>query len=180
MPLQRQLILAAVMFVSIALHAQELSVGKLLVATKKSRDPDLGRAVILLVHFDGQGVIGLMLNRPSKVPLSDVLPELKNAKSLVYAGGPVTIGVRAVCRGTAKPEQAVRVLDDMFMVSIKPLLASVLAGGACRVYAGYTGWSASQLKGEVSFGLWRVLPATAAVVFDPHPEELWAKLNAIR
>jgi len=165
-----------VLLLHASLYAQQIAVGKMLVATKKSHDPDLGRSVILLVHYDARGAIGLILNRPSKVPLADVMPELKNIRTPVYAGGPVTIGVRAVCRGV-KPGDATRVSNDMFLVSTKSLLANVLDQGSCRVYAGYTGWTAGQLQSELAQGLWRISSATTREVFDPSPEDLWRKLN---
>jgi putative transcriptional regulator len=47
-----------------------------------------------------------------------------------------------------------------------------------RIYAGYTGWTAQQLRSEVEQGLWRVLPANIGAVFDPHPETLWQRLQS--
>ena len=39
-----------------------IDVGKLLVATEKSHDPDLAKSVVLIVHSDKDGAIGLILN----------------------------------------------------------------------------------------------------------------------
>lgn len=160
--------------------AQNLAAGKLLVASRKSHDPDLARTVILLVHYDQQGAIGLILNRPSKVPLSDVMPELKNASVPVFSGGPVTIGVRALLKSAAKPDRAVHIIADVSMISNKPLLERIVAARTpatkFRVYAGYTGWSTGQLRSEVQLGLWHVLAGDASAVFDPVPEKLWPGL----
>jgi len=160
--------------------AENLAVGKLLVASGKSHDPDLARTVILLVHYDQQGAIGLILNRPSKVPLSDVMPELKNASTPVFAGGPVTIGVRALLQSASKPDQAVHIFGDVSMISNKSLLEKMIDARTpptkFRVYAGYTGWSAEQLQSEGQLGLWHVLPADASAVFDPVPEKVWPRL----
>jgi putative transcriptional regulator len=159
---------------------QNLDAGKLLVASRTSHDPDLARTVILLVHYDLQGAIGLILNRPSKVPLSDVMPELKNASAPVFAGGPVTIGVRALLRSAAKPDQAVHIFADVSMISNKSVLEKMVGArtpaSAFRVYVGYTGWSAEQLQSEVQRGLWHVLAADAHAVFDPAPEQVWPRL----
>lgn len=176
--MRQQLIFWSVIFMAIALEAQDLAVGKLLVGTKKSLDPDLGKSVILLIHYDQHGAIGLMLNG-RKVPISDVVPEIKDVQLPVYAGGPVTIGLRALCRGTNKPQQADLVLHDVFVFSPKTQ-AITTTGGSCRLYGGYTGWTQGQLKNEVELGLWRVLPANSAIIFDQNPEALWPKLNAER
>jgi len=170
--------LPVLIFFNIALAAQELAAGRLLVGTRKSHDSVLSKSVILLVHYDQRGAIGLMLNG-SKVPLSDVLPEIKDVSLPVYAGGPVTIGLRALCRGREKPPEAERVLSDVFLVaSVKG--SNMNMSGSCRLYGGYTGWTAGQLKNEVAQGLWRVIPAASNIVFDPHPEELWPKLSGSR
>jgi putative transcriptional regulator len=176
----RWLIIAATALAGAA-PSQDLATGKLLVATRKSHDPDLARTVILLVHYDERGAIGLIVNRPSKAPLSDVMPELKDALVPVYAGGPLTIGVRALLRSRAKPEQAVHVFGDVSIISNKTLLAQMVAArtssSTFRVYAGYTGWSAGELKNEVASGLWYVLAGDAGAVFDPRPGTVWPRLT---
>jgi putative transcriptional regulator len=110
-----------------------------------------------------------MLNKPTTVPISDVLPEAKGKSVIVYAGGPVPIGVRALVRTNSVPFFAV--------VTGKAELLKLLSGSApFRVYAGYTGWTAQQLQSEVSRGLWKVLPANVETIFDRHPETLWVRL----
>ena len=133
--------------------AQEATVGKLLVATRKSHDPDLAKSVLLLIHSDKDGAMGLILNRPVKD---------------VYFGGPVALGARCLFRSAKKPETGERVFGDVF-VATKPVAKG-------RVYAGYVGWSAAQLKDEISRGLWQVRDATAAIVFDRNPATLWPRL----
>ena len=70
----------------------DLGAGKLLVASRDLPDPNFAKTVILLVQYDADGVVGLILNRRSKVPISRVLGEVAGAKERpdpVYAGGPV-------------------------------------------------------------------------------------------
>jgi putative transcriptional regulator len=133
--------------------AQAIPAGKLLVATSKSHDPDLAKSVVLIVHSDAEGAIGLILNHP----VQDL-----------YFGGPVTLGARCLFRSSSTPQNAEHVFADVYLAT-KPMPNG-------RLYAGYTGWSAVQLRDEVSRGLWQVRDATAALVFDPHPATLWARL----
>ena len=162
-------------------HAADLAVGRLLVASETTRDAELAKSVILLVHYDEQGAIGLMINRRANVPLTEVYPGMKGASIDVFAGGPVSIGIRALVRSRSKPEEATHIFGDVFMISTKPVLARLVGSGTpaarFRVYAGYTGWSTQQLKSEVARGLWRVLPGDAAVVFDSNPGALWPRLT---
>jgi putative transcriptional regulator len=152
-------------------NSQQLAAGRLLVATAKSNDPDFAHSVILLIQCDSESAIGLMLNKPTTVPISEVLPEAKRKSLVVYAGGPVTIGVRGLVRSKSPPFFSV--------VSNKPELLRMISSGASsasfRIYAGYTGWTAQQLQTEVARSLWKVLPANAAMAFDPHPATLWQR-----
>jgi putative transcriptional regulator len=165
-----KIIICATALVSCA-TPQQLSTGTLLVATAKSNDPDFARSVILLTHYDQESAIGLMLNKATSVPISEVLPEAKSKSVTVYAGGPVTIGIRSLIPSKTPPYFTV--------VSNRTELLRLNSSGV-PLFAGYTGWSAQQLQSEVARGLWKVLPFNAATVFDPHPETLWKRLTPTR
>jgi putative transcriptional regulator len=139
-------------------NSQQFAAGALLVATPKSLDPDFTRTTILLIHYDSQAAIGLILNRPTTVPVSEVLPEAKDRPATVYAGGPVMIGLRALVRTNSTPYFSV--------VTKKAELLKLLSGSApFRLFAGYTGWPAAQLQSEVARGLWRVRAADAGTLW---------------
>jgi hypothetical protein len=73
-------------------NAKSLGAGKLLVASRNLGDPHFAKTVILLIRYDAQGVLGLILNRRTDVPLSRVLESPKAAKDRsdpVYLGGPL-------------------------------------------------------------------------------------------
>src|SRR5262249_48622923 len=65
----------------------------LLVATPMLGDPNFRRTVVLIVeHEPEQGTLGVVLNRPTKVPVGQVLEpwtELATDPSVVFTGGPV-------------------------------------------------------------------------------------------
>jgi putative transcriptional regulator len=145
-------------------NSQPLAAGNLLVATAKSHDPDFARSVVLLIHYDSESAIGLMLNKPTTVPISDVLAEAKGKSVTVYAGGPVTIGVRGLLRSKSPP------FFSVFSNKTQLLkLMSDTPSSSFRIYAGYTGWTTRQLQSEVARGLWKVLPA--------NPGTLWPRLT---
>ena len=168
----------------LAQQRQDLAAGQLLVATRKSHDPELAQSVVVLIHYDEQGAVGLIVNHPSKVPLSQVFPELTAAKARsepAYSGGPVILGVRGLLRSKTKPEKAEHLFADVYVTASKALLEKTIAAGAppsaFRVYVGYTGWSQQQLKNEVGLGLWRIIRGDAGVVFDPNPLAVWTRLT---
>src|SRR5258707_13638676 len=47
--------------------------GRLLVATPSLKDPNFERTVVLLVAHEDAGALGVVLNRATEVPVSDVL-----------------------------------------------------------------------------------------------------------
>ena len=83
--------------------------GRLLVATPALADPNFDRTVVLLLDHDEEGSLGVVVNRPTPVDVTDVLPpwsELATEPGVVFQGGPVALdsalGLAAV-PGGAEP-----------------------------------------------------------------------------
>jgi len=156
----------------------------LLVASRDLPDPSFAKTVILLVQYDEDGVVGLILNRRSKVPISRVLGEVAGAKERpdpVYAGGPVgRTEVLALVRSHHPSGDAKRVLGDVFLVSSKEDMEKTFAAAAdadtVHVYLGYSGWTEPQLENELDLGAWYIFPGSAKAVFDSDPDSLWERL----
>jgi putative transcriptional regulator len=183
--------LAGVLLAASVLPAQSrrtdnLAVGKLLVTPRDSPDPAFAQSVILLVHYDRDSAVGLMINRRTTIPLSRALRSLKGAgqrSDLAYIGGPVeTDGAMALVRSSAKPESGAQVLERIFLIPTRPALEGTLAGSKSaddlRVYIGYCGWGPGQLDNEMHLGAWYLLEGNAALVFDPNPDTIWSRLIA--
>jgi putative transcriptional regulator len=163
---------------------KDLGVGKLLVASPSLADPNFAKTVILLVHIDGQGVVGLILNRRTNLALSRVLEGLPGAKDRsdpVYLGGPVEVpAVTALLQTPDKIEGADRIYSGVYLISTKTLLERTLAARpdpqAFRVYLGYAGWTSDQLQKEVGLGAWFIFPASTGAVFSSDPGLLWPQM----
>jgi len=165
-------------------NPKDLSPGKLLVASRELGDPNFAETVILLVHYDAESVVGLMLNRRTHLPISRVLAEIKPAKDLsdpVYLGGPVeTPTVFALLRSTDKLEGAEHVFGGVYWISTKAALEKTISShpdpGAFHVYLGYAGWTADQLKTEIRLGGWFIFQADNQTVFNSNPDSLWHEM----
>ena len=57
--------------------------GKFLVASRAIADPRFRETVILLIDYDASGATGLIINRPTKVPLAEMLPSVSGLNSLL-------------------------------------------------------------------------------------------------
>lgn len=165
-------------------RSEDLGPAKLLVASRELSDPNFAKTVVLLVNYDNGGVVGVILNRRSTVPLSRVFDDMKEAKDQsdpVYAGGPVEkTSALALLRSRAKAENGEPLFADVRLVAEQDQLRKTLASGAddsrFRVYLGYAGWTVRQLEHEVDLGAWHIFPADAAIVFDANPGSLWSRL----
>ena len=161
-----------------------LGAGKLLVASRNLADPRFAETVILLVQYDAQGVVGLILNRRTDIPLSRVLEGLKGAKDRsdpAYLGGPVeTPLVFALFQSSAKIEGAEHIFGGVYLISAKPVFEQVISArpdpGIFHVYLGYAGWTKDQLRKEVELGAWFIFPPDAGTVFNSDPDSLWLEM----
>ncbi|WP_121254771.1 YqgE/AlgH family protein [Nocardioides ferulae] len=163
----------------------ELRAGMLLVATPALLDPNFAETVVLLLDVDEQGALGVVLNRPSPVPVAEVLSdwgELVAEPEVLFQGGPVsTEGALAVARLGDASDVPVGfqqlALDGAGRLGLLDLDTPVelLAGtiDRLRIFAGYAGWGAEQLVNEVEEGSWYVVPGEEADVFRLDTRDLW-------
>ncbi len=166
---------------------QSLGQGRLLVASRALRDPNFAETVVLLIEMNGQGTVGLVINRRTKATLEKVLALPAGSKigsDPVYSGGPVESSTAlALMRSATEVEGARHVSDDIYVVATKPLLDKALAKNRdaehFRVYLGYGGWAPGQLEAEVELGAWRILTAKSGLVFDDDPDSLWERLHRL-
>ncbi len=177
-------LLAAVILPAQSKRTEDLAVGKLLITPRDSPDPSFAESVILLVQYDRQSAVGLMINRRTTIPLSRALHNLKGAgqrSDPAYIGGPVETGTAmALFRSNTKPDSGARVLERIYLIPSQPALESALSGGKIaddlRVYVCYCGWGPAQLDNETRLGAWYILDGNAALVFDSNPDTMWSRL----
>ena len=165
-------------------NPHDLGAGKLLVASRALPDPNFAETVVLLIRCDAEGVVGLILNRPTNIPLSRVLEQFESAKDRsdpVYLGGPVEpSAVFGLLRSTAKLDGAEPVLGGVYLISTKTVFEKAISSrpdpGSFHVYLGYAGWSNDQLRAEVELGSWFIFQGDARTVFDSDLDSLWRQM----
>lgn len=159
----------------------QLAKGKLLVASRDLLDPNFAETVVLLVDYDRDGAIGVVVNRPSPVPLGVALPDVKELRErpdVVYLGGPVARDrMLILLRSRHEPPQSLRVFDRVFASgSLDALRNSMARGESVRAFAGYAGWGPGQLDNEVARGDWLIGPGESDAVFAEKPDTVWDAL----
>lgn len=178
------LVLAACLLPAAAGAEQRPAQGKLLVATEQVVGEIFAQTVILLLHYDAAGAIGLVVNRPTEVEPGELLADeeaIAGYSGTIYWGGPVQMNsLRALLRTNTPPEGALQVVDSVHQLPIDDVLEDVpLDLASLRFYIGYAGWSAGQLDRELERGDWHVVPASDELVFAEDPGPLWRRLTPV-
>lgn len=159
----------------------ELGAGMLLVATPELADPNFAASVVLLLDADADGALGVVLNRPTPVAVAEVLTpwdDIASTPEVLFHGGPVgPDGALAVALLHDDHDVPVGFREVLGRLGILDLdTPTELVAGALdqlRIFAGYAGWGAGQLEGEVADGSWYVVPGEVADVFRADPVDLW-------
>ena len=162
-----------------------LSKGKFLIASRRLKDPRFLEAVILLIHHDSDGTVGLIVNLPTTIKLSDLVPEIKEQpgkEHFTYLGGPVGMNqVLLLLRSRNKPEGCQWIFDDVYVSASRGVFEQLIKKPSgettFRAYAGYAGWGAGQLEREVLQGGWQIAGADAEAIFNKPSSEIWKDLN---
>lgn len=155
--------------------------GMLLVASPELGDPNFSDTVILLLDVDDNGALGVVVNRPSGIPVSSVLSDWNEQVAepeVLFQGGPVsTEGALAVAWLRAGDDEPVgfRPVDGSLGLVDLDTPVELVSGSlaAMRIFAGYAGWGAEQLQAEIARGDWYVVPALPPDVFREETAALW-------
>lgn len=139
------------------------------------------RAVVLVCEHNAEGAFGLVLNRVMENKVGDMvvadLPELLREQSL-YLGGPVQPSALSYLHSDAFLPDA-NVMSNLSLghslESLVELGESFLPTRKVKIFAGYAGWTAGQLEGEMKRKSWVSHPATVDLVFAD-PVTLWKRI----
>jgi putative AlgH/UPF0301 family transcriptional regulator len=163
--------------------ASDIAIGKLLVANRKVEDPNFRRTVVLVLVYQADAAVGLILNRRSHMSIASVydLPEAKGRTDVVYGGGPVErASTLALLRAPSSPEGATHIVKDVYLISghtpLRRAMGSDAKAESLRVFVGYAGWTGPQLQHEVETGGWYIFPGDARTIFDTEPQTLWQRM----
>jgi putative transcriptional regulator len=163
---------------------KEPAVGRFLVASRDLSDPNFEQTVVLLLDYGPEGAMGLVVNRPTKASVSQVLPrleEVQDVNEVVYMGGPVDPeSVMMLLRSPNEFKGSRRVFEDIHFSQNADLLRRFAAAESddtsFRIYVGYSGWGPGQLESEIEAGGWLVVDADSELVMTEEPSATWRRL----
>ena len=159
--------------------SQRLSAGDLLIASEYMKH-GFRESVILLIHYNQGGAIGLILNRPSNLHVNDVVPGLVNDNKAghLFFGGPVKQRIISVLVKAKKEVGRLRsIMPNVYYdIDVSKKNADKYISSdteVVRFYSGYAGWGKGQLESEINRGGWYVLKGDPAVLFDVSTDLMW-------
>ncbi len=162
--------------------------GQILIAAKHLRDPNFFKTAVFLLEHNQNGAMGLVINRPSSVTVSQVLSEhfeLPETGEVVFMGGPVEPGNLFILHNAEELDSSQEPpVNGVFVGCTKDVFESVVIAvsegdddARFRVFSGCAGWAPQQLEGEIGRGDWLLHEASADEVFHKDPYAVWDKLT---
>lgn len=158
--------------------------GIFLVAKPGMQDPRFQRTVVLLLAHSDKGTVGVIINRPTEILLSRVLPNLQVPAAdehALFFGGPVGMDMLIfLMRSNAPPKHGSHVMTDVYYSADKETLEALLKEQKdkheLRLYLGHSGWAPGQLAAEIARGDWLLARASSVTVFQKDLHTIWPEL----
>ena len=157
-----------------------------LIAMPQLQDPNFFQTTTLLAAFTTDGAMGVILNRPLQIALSDIADKntpVKEGTSIqVFWGGPVENN-----RGWIIHEDSSLAAQSMLLEPGLYLSSSTEAwkkmievdrqpnAPRFRFFLGYSGWGPGQLEKEIASSSWVTSPVSRNFIFDSSPQTLWRR-----
>jgi putative transcriptional regulator len=156
----------------------------LLIAMPQLADPNFSQTVTLICEHGERGALGIVLNRPLPMTLSEVFEQMKiepsdakAAELTVLRGGPVHTDRGFVLhRPGGEWDSTHKISESIQVTTSRDVLAAMASGSGpdkAFIALGYAGWEAGQLEREIRDNSWLAVPADDTVIFDLPYEERW-------
>ncbi len=156
-----------------------------LIAMPDMEDSRFSESVTYIVKHDAEGAVGLVINKPLELPLTQLLEEIHlpilkgidEPEMPVLYGGPVSTEAGFVLhKERGEWNSSLEVDEGLCVTSSRDILDAIAQGKGPKNYLvllGYAGWSAGQLEKEMADNSWLVCPADNSLLFELPFEDRW-------
>jgi len=160
--------------------------GQLLIAMPGLLDPNFVHSVVYICQHSEEGAMGITINRPLGMPLSQVFEQLDldysppNGTQTLLCGGPVEEQQGFVLHPLAerKWQATAPISDDIYLTTSRDIIDDMACDqgpDATLVALGYAGWVGGQLEQELLDNAWLTVPPDTKLLpqllFDTPLEE---------
>ena len=173
-----------------------------LIAMPSLADPYFNRSVTYICEHNEEGAMGLIINLPVNITLSDLLKQIEptaeekenradksenddhidshnSLEQLVLSGGPLAQQRGFVLHNTQQGwDSSLALSDEVMITTSKDILMALGTDRAPEnfiVALGYAGWDAGQLEQELQNNSWLTIPADNDLLFNTPIEQRWKK-----
>jgi len=155
-----------------------------LIAMPALNDPNFFHTVTYICEHTSNGAMGIVINRPTDMQLSEIFEHMKIAGSSekpshmpVYFGGPVEEDRGFILHHFDKNwDSTMQITENLAISTSRDILEAIAhdeGPDKALVALGFAGWGAGQLEREMSENSWISGPADDAIIFDIANEERW-------
>ncbi len=165
---------------------KRLRVGSVLLSREALEDPNFKGTLVLICLHNDQSTVGLVINRPSHMPLSEVFDvdtPLKDRSRKIYIGGPVQQEALQILQITQVPaEGAYQVAPGVFLGGEWNSLDDILSTDSAdtRLFLGYSGWCPGQLETEIRIGAWEVFSVSSKELLSRPDDVIMGDVHTLR
>ena len=157
-----------------------------LIAMPTLVDINFSRSVTYICEHDENGTLGITINRPSDVKLSEIFKQLNidsdnqlADNQSVLLGGPVQMDRGfLVHTPTGNWDSSLKVTDSLSVTTSRDILDAIAHNQGPEqliIALGYAGWGAGQLEAEIAENAWLSCPANEDILFHTPAEQSWQK-----
>lgn len=153
-----------------------------LIAMPALKDSSFEHSVTYLCSHDDDGAMGIVINQPTDLDLSEVLEQLEiegahGHDHTVLLGGPVHQDHGFILhKDKGDWRSTLSINDDIHVSTSKDILTSLAQGtgpSKYKVALGYAGWSPGQLEQELLDNSWITVEADADIIFNTPETEMY-------
>ena len=155
----------------------------LLVAKRSFEDPVYGSTIVLARPVGGGGHVGFIVNKPTKLNLSELFPEHEASKKVadpLFLGGTVDMNLvfALVEEHGSRKDGSIRIAPDLFLAYETKAVDRIIESESdhARFFLGMVVWRPGQLDDELDRGLWYVDEPEAKLVLRRKTDGLWEEL----
>lgn len=153
--------------------------GKILISNSTIITDDFNKSVVLMIEHDSVGAFGLVINKPSRYLLNEVIvgiPENISTTVPMFWGGPVDHTFISILHNYKHlPDPGMEVVQHVYLSRSYDLLLRLLESdaGQFKVFHGYSGWGSGQLESEFTRKSWVDHTGSNEIVLEHDPETIW-------
>lgn len=155
-----------------------------IIAMPSLQDGNFSESVTYICEHDENGALGITINRPSEISLSEILSQLQISISsdhiidqTILNGGPVQVDRGFILHTpTGNWDSSLKVTDNIAVTTSQDIMQAIAKNEGPQkslIALGYAGWGPGQLEYELSENAWLSCPATEEILFNTPLEKRW-------